>query len=404
MTKTSLIHPSDLLGFSRLAMDATAGLVDVVEAMHLNIAQSPGILGIPLQGPTSGITGLVYRSIRAATGLVGSGIDALLSPLIPLLGERHSPPGREAVLAALNGVMGDHLAATENPLAISMSLRQNGKPLILERRTLARAMPRLSEKLVVLAHGLCLSDLQWTRKGHNHGAELARDLGYTPVYLHYNSGLHISTNGHGFADLVEVLVEQWPVPLEEFVIIGHSMGGMVARSGHHYAARAGYDWPRYLRKIIFLGAPHHGTPLERGGNWVNAAFGLSPYTAALARLGRIRSAGITDLRYGNLVDDDWTGRDRFRPSPDLRCPLPLPEKVKCYAMAAATAKKSRSLTGLLGDGLVPVDSALGRHKDPRRTLAFAKSRRWVGYGLRHFDLLNEPVVYEQIKRWLAGVV
>lgn len=402
MTKTSLIHPSDLLGFSRLAIGATAGLVDVVEAMHLNIARSPGILGTPLQGPTSGITGLVYRSIRAATGLVGSGIDALISPLIPLLGERHSPPGREAVLAALNGVMGDHLAATENPLALSMSLRQNGKPLILERRALARAIPRLSKKLVLLAHGLCMSDLQWTRKGHNHGAALAHDLGYTPVHLHYNSGLHISTNGHGFADLVEILLKQWPVPLEEFVIIGHSMGGMVARSGHHYASAAGYDWPRYLGKIIFLGAPHHGTPLERGGNWVNAVFGLSPYTAALARLGRIRSAGITDLRYGNLVDDDWTGRDRFRPSPDLRRPLPLPKKVKCYAMAAATEEKTRGRPGLLRDGLVPVDSALGRHKDPRRTLPFAKSRQWVGYGLNHFDLLNEPAVYEQIKRWLAG--
>jgi hypothetical protein len=71
-------------------------------------------------------------------------------------------------------------------------------------------------------------------------------------------------------------------------------------------------------------------------------------------------------------------------------------------MAAATGKKTRALTGLLGDGLVPVDSALGRHKDPRRTLAFPKSRQWVGYGLSHFDLLNEPTVYEQIKQWLAS--
>jgi pimeloyl-ACP methyl ester carboxylesterase len=404
MTKTSPIHPSDVLGFSRLAFDATAGLADLVEAMHLNIARKPGILGTPLEGTTRGITGLVYTSIRAVTGLVGSGIDALLSLLIPLLGERHSPPGREAVLAALNGMMGDYLAATGNPLAISMSLRQDGKPLILERRALSRATPRFSKpgnKLLVLAHGLCMNDLQWSRKEHNHGAALARDFGYTPVYLHYNSGLHISTNGHGFADLVETLLEQWPVPVEEFAIIGHSMGGLVARSGYHYAAAAGYDWPRYLRKIVFLATPHHGAPLERGGAWVNAAFGLSPYTAAFARLGRIRSAGITDLRYANLVDDDWTGRDRFRPSPDLRYPLPLPEKVQCYAMAAATGNKTRALTSLLGDGLVPVDSALGRHKDTRRALAFPKSRQWVGYGMSHFDLLNDPAVYQQIKQWLA---
>ena len=405
MAKTSPIHPSDVLGFSRLAFDATTGLVDLVEGMHLNIAHKPGILGTPLQGPTSGITGLVYMSIRALTGLLGSGVDALLSPLVPLLGERHSPPGREAVLAALNGVMGDYLAATGNPLAISMSLRQDGKPLVFERRASARALPRLSKpgnKLLVLAHGLCMNDLQWSRKGHNHGAALARDLGYTPVYLHYNSGLHISTNGRSFADLVEALLEQWPVPLDDFAIIGHSMGGLVARSGYHYATAAGYDWPRRLRQIVFLATPHHGAPLERGGAWVNALTGLSPYTAPFASLGRIRSAGITDLRYGSLLDDDWIGQDRFRPSPDLRRPLPLPDQVHCYAMAAATAKKTRALASLLGDGLVPVDSALGRHEDPRRTLAFPESRQWVGYGLSHFDLLNDPTVYQQIKQWLAG--
>jgi pimeloyl-ACP methyl ester carboxylesterase len=408
MTKTSAVHPSDVLGFSRLAVDATAGLADLVEAMHVNIARKPGILGTPLEGPAGGITGLVYQSIRAINGLVGSGIDALLTPLIPLLGERNSEPQREAVRAALNGVMGDHLAATGNPLAIAMRLRQNGNPLVLERTALAAAIPQFCKpgnKLVLLAHGLCMSDLQWTRNGHNHGhnhgAALARDLGYTPVHLHYNSGLHISTNGRAFANLVETLVDRWPVPVEEIAIVGHSMGGMLARSAYHYATAAGYDWPRYLRKMVFLGTPHHGAPLERGGAWVNTAFGLSPYTAALARLGRIRSAGVTDLRYGNLLDDDWTGRDRFRPTPDLRRPLPLPDKVECYAIAAVAAKKARVLSGWLGDGLVPVDSALGRHKDPQRTLAFPKSRQWVGYGMSHFDLLNEPAVYERLKQWLA---
>jgi len=404
MTKTSPIHPSDLLGFGRLAFDATVGLADLVEAMHLNVARNTGILEPPLQGPTSGITGLVYHSIRAVTGLAGGGMDALLTQLIPLLGERSSPPGREAVLAALNGVAGDYLAATGNPLAISMSLRQDGQPLILERRALTRAIPRQDKpgnRLVILAHGLCMNDLQWLRKGHHHGAALASDLGYTPVHLHYNSGLHISINGRRFAGLVEALLHQWPVPLEEFVIIGHSMGGLLARSGYHYATAAGYDWPRNLSRIVFLGTPHHGAPLERGSAWVNALAGLSPYTAVFARLGRIRSAGITDLRYGNLVDRDWAGHDRFRPSPDLRYLLPLPENVQCYAMAAATRKKPGGLTSLLGDGFVPVDSALGRHQDPRRTLAFPKSQQWVGYGMSHFDLLNEPAVYQQLKEWLA---
>lgn len=402
MPKTSPIHPSDLLGFSRLAIDAASGITDLVEAMHLNIARAPGMLGVPARGSTSGITGLVYESIRGAAALMGAGMDAMLAPIIPLLGERSSPPGREAVLAALNGVMGDHLAATHNPLAISMTLRRGGKPLTLEQRALAAAIPGSGSKLLIVLHGLCMNDLQCRRKGHDHGAALARDLGYTPVYLHYNSGLHVSTNGRAFARLAETLLDQWPAPLEDFAIVAHSMGGLVVRSAYHYGSVAGHDWPRALRKIVFLGTPHHGAPLERGGNWVNLVFGLSPYTAPFARLGRIRSAGITDLRYGNLLDDDWQGRDRFDASPDLRQPVPLPEGVQCYAMAAATGKRTGALTDMLGDGIVPVNSALGRHKDPQRALSFAKSRQWVAYGTNHFDLLSGPAVYQRIQRWLAA--
>jgi hypothetical protein len=401
VAKTNAIHPSDLLGFSRLAVDATAELSALVEALHDNIARAPGIFDTPSEGPASGIAGEVYQCIRSVTGLVGGTIDVFLAPLIPLLAENGSPPEREALLAALNGIMGDYLAATGNPLAIATRLRRRGKPLNLERRALAAAIPRLSGKLVVLAHGLCMNDLGWRRKGHDHGAALARDLGYTPVHLHYNSGLHVSTNGRAFAGLLEALVEQWPVPLESFVILAHSMGGLVARSAHHYATVAGHKWPGRLRDIVFLGTPHHGTPLERIGNVVTAGLHLSPYTDAFARLGEIRSAGITDLRYGNLLDDDWNGRDRFECSGDLRRPLPLPEGVRCYAIAATLDKKGGH-GGLFGDGVVPVDSALGRHEDPRRNLPFAESRQSVVSGRNHFDLLSAAAVYGQIRRWLGG--
>jgi len=400
LPKRSEIHPSDLLGFSRLAVDATVGLSELVEAMHDNIARTPGILDTPSQGPTSGITGLVYESIRSVTGLVGGGIETILAPLVPMLEERKSTPERQAVLAALNGVMGDYFAATDNPLAISIRLRHKGTPLTLEREALAGAIPRLGSKLVVLVHGLCMNDLQWKRKRHNHGAALARDLGYTPVHLHYNSGLHISTNGLAFAKLLETLLEQWPVPLEDFVIIAHSMGGLVSRSAYYYATAAGRTWPQQLRKIVFLGTPHHGTPLERLGNQIIGALDLSPYTNALARLGKIRSAGITDLRYGNLLDDDWYGRDRFEHSGDLRRPMPLPEAVQCYAIAATAEKTGGLDDGLSGDGIVPVDSALGRHEDAAMTLSFAESRQWVGHATNHFDLLSKPAVYEHIKQWL----
>jgi hypothetical protein len=49
---------------------------------------------------------------------------------------------------------------------------------------------------------------------------------------------------------------------------------------------------------------------------------------------------------------------------------------------------------------VPLDSALGRHKLPERTLDFPEHRQWVGYGMNHLDLLNRPEVFVQLKAWL----
>ena len=399
MTKKKLpVHPSDLRGFSRLSIDAVAGLTDVVEAMHHNIAT-----GARQRGPTRGITGLVYASVRGVTRLVGRGLDPSLALLAPALGGGSSSPGREALLAALNGVLGDYLAASANPLAISMRLRRDGRPLAMDAAALAAAIPQASGKLVVLVHGLCMNDLQWNRRGHDHGAALERDLGLTPVYLHYNTGLHISANARELAAALEALSKLWPAPLEELVLIGHSVGGLVLRSACHYGAQAGHHWLRQLRKLVFLGTPHHGAPLERGGNWVDVVLGISPYSAPLARLGKVRSAGITDLRYGNLLDEDWRGRDRFARSRDSRRSVPLPQCVRCYALAATTGKRVGHLRDtLVGDGLVPVSSALGRHRDPRRSLSFPESQQWVGRGMGHLDLLSRPEVYAQIRCWLSA--
>jgi hypothetical protein len=398
MTRNTHVHLSDLAGVNRLATDVTAELADLAEALHKNVTCSPGIRDTPMQEHTNAIAGLVYESVRGVTRLVGGTTDVVLTQLMPIREERSSPE-REAVLAALNGVMGDYLAATRNPLAIPMRLRRNGKPLILKTEDLAAAVPPPRDKLLVLVHGLCMNDLQWTQKGSDFGAALARDLGYTPVHLHYNSGLHTSANGRAFAALIEALLQQWPEPLKEFGILAHSMGGLVSRSAYHYGMAAGQAWPKHLRKLVFLGTPHHGALLERGSNWVNICLGLSPYTAPFARLGKLRSAGITDLRYGNLLDEDWQGLDRFEHAGDLRHPVPLPEGVRCYAVAANIGKKGGDL---FGDGMVPVNSALGRHDDPGLTLSFVPSRQWVGYGMTHWDLLSEPAVYEQIRRWIAS--
>lgn len=401
--RTPSHHLSMLRGATRLALEATQGVTDLVEAMHATISQVPGVIGSVPRTRTTGITGLVYRSIRGVTRLVGSGLDASLAALTPLLGQAPPSPRREALIAALNGVLGDYLAVTANPLAISMHFRQRGEALPLDSADLATALGRPGPRLLVLVHGLCMSDLQWQRQGHDHGAALASDLGFTPVYLNYNSGLHVSTNGQRLARELDALVRAWPVPLDELVLLGHSMGGLVARSAHHYASRAGLAWTKRFTRQVFLGTPHLGAPLERGGHWIEQLLGVSPYTAPLARLGRVRSAGITDLRHGSLLDEDWRDPDQGEHIPRHPTPVPLPPGVASYAIAATQGRRVGDFGDrLLGDGLVPLASALGRHRNPARRLDFPADRQWVAHDTGHLELLNAPEVYAKLREFLSA--
>ncbi len=400
MTHLRPTKSSDLRGAARLATDAIARLSSLVEAMHERIARLPGS-SAPLVGHTSGITGLVYRIIRGVTRVSGGSVDAMLGFVAPALGSYEAGRERDAIVAALNGVLGDHLVASRNPLAAAMEFRHAGCALPLERAALTGALPAAGGQLLVLVHGLCMNDLHWQRNGHDHGAALARELGWTPVYLRYNSGQHVSINGAAFAQMMERLVDAWPQPLRRVAIVGHSMGGLVARSALQYAGRANLRWRERLGDLVFLGTPHHGAPLERAGHWLVLLLGAMPYAAPIARLGRVRSAGITDLRHGNLLDDDWAGRDRFGQSGDCRQFVPLPEDVRCFALAASLSELGGTMKErLLGDGLVPVDSALGRHADPARTLVFTEDMQWIGYGMNHLDLLGRSEVYAKVREWL----
>ncbi len=405
MAKTPRSHVDDLRGATKLAVEATTSVTDLVQAMHVTIAGGPDLLGRPLAGPARLITGLVYGTIRGVTKIVGTGIDAALAQLAPLLGE--SAPGveREAVLAVLNGVLGDYLSETKNPLAIQMRLFHDGHPLELESSALRAALPHAGKRLLVLVHGSCMNDRQWTRQGHDHGAKLANDHGYTPVYLHYNSGLHVSANGRAFADLLEQLVRAWPEPVDEIAILGHSMGGLVARSACHFADAAHLTWRPLLQKLVCIGTPHHGAPLERGGSWVDLLLGVSRYSAPLARLGKIRSAGVTDLRFGSVLDEHWEGRDRFAFAGDSRRELTLPAGVKCYALAGTTSPDPGPGAApgekLSSDGMVPVDSALGRHASPELTLLFPEAHTAIAYGTSHLQLLDRAAVYDTLHAWLS---
>jgi pimeloyl-ACP methyl ester carboxylesterase len=381
---------SDIRGVTRMAIDATDAITDVVETMHRTIQLRPGPLGASASDRPSGITGLVYRSVRRGIRLVGQAIDASLAPLALLLPEGESSTALDAYRSAANGVYGDYLARTGNPLAIDMSFRYRGRHVDLHHPTWVSeqhsAVTPVS-KLLVLVHGLCMNDRQWNRDGHDHGAALANEFGYLPLYLRYNSGLHIASNGRAFAEMLEALIGNRATPIQELVIMGHSMGGLVARSACDYGRRAGHAWPKCLRKLVFLGTPHHGAPLERGGHGLDLLMDLSPYSIPFTRLSRARSVGITDLRHGAISAGQHA--------------VPLPAGVKCYAAAAMrTAKRSKLSERLVGDGLVPLDSALGRHRDATKALLIPKNRQWVGYGMGHRELLSHADVYAQVRRWL----
>jgi hypothetical protein len=428
----SHLHPSDLRGLAQLATRGTLGVTGLAEKVQGNVYKTvaaplgaagrafvdraAGASGVK----KAGITGLVYGSVKGLTRLAGGAVDTVLSQVASRTSVPASSPQREAMLAVLNGVLGDQLLDTGNPLAITMSLRHQGQSLPLDKAALAQHLPQATGKILVLVHGLCMNDLQWRGEaaqtsGHDYATRLARELGYTPVDLHYNSGLHTAVNGGQFAALLEGLIKAWPQEVQTLSLLTHSMGGLVARGACHSAATGGLQWLGRLKHLIFLGTPHHGAPLEKVGNWVDTVLGSNPMTRPFAKIGQIRSAGITDLRYGHVLPTDGQAADRFEAGPDTRPLLPLPAGVPCFAVAATLAAASAELYGLapqagklgnvlaqtLGDGLVPLSSALGQHAEAGRSLDFAPDAQWIAFETGHIALLHSPAVFGQIRRWLA---
>ena len=381
--RRSVGHPlKDLHGAVRLAVDGTRGVVDVVESMHGTVQRWTLPVGRPAAERTFGITGLVYRRLRKNVDWVGGSLDAALAPWIRLVPETsRSPRGRDVVLAALNGVWGDHLDATNNPLALPMSVSwpEDRSPSDAER----------GGRLLVLVHGLCMDGGGWTtRGGHDHGAAISDAAGMTPLYLQYNSGLPVADNGRSLTGLLEAALQSWPQPVEQVTLLGYSMGGLVARSACRYAELEGHGWRSKLSKLITLGTPHLGSPVERGGAWLDGALEVSAYSAPLARLTRRRSAGIADLGHGNVTDTD-------------REVVPLPDGVRCYALAAVQESAKADSGRPPGDGLVPVDSALGRDPDSIRNLDFPKEHRAVVRGVSHLGLVGSRAACEHMIGWAA---
>lgn len=390
---------NDLRHGSRLIIDAVHGVTDMVEHMHRTIARVAPITGAATPERMRGISGLVYRSVRGVTSAVGVGLDTALARLDPMLGEETTSARRDALVAVLNGVLGDHLFDSGNALGIDMQVRQEGRALRLEHGALATQFAPAGGKLLLMVHGLCMSERQWRRDGHDHGAALAAEFGYTPLYLFYNSGRRIADNGHDLSQQLQRLVDAWPVPVTELSVLAHSMGGLVTRSALHQAQAAGYSWPNVLGSLICLGTPHHGAALERAGNWVTSVASASPYSAPLARIGALRSAGIKDLRRGSISDNDNVHADHQ--NADTTAFIALPSGLRCFVLAGSRQKRpAKSARNPVGDGLVSVQSALGQHPDPARCLQVPELHRAVHYDVNHMQLLSSDTVFQQVRTWL----
>lgn len=402
-TQQSSSSRSDLQGLNYLVTEAIVNITTIVESLHHRINRVSGLLGHPAKERTSGISGGVYKGVRGLAKLIGHAIDVPLAVLNRAYTKEPNSPAIKALRAALNGILGDYLVSQNNPLSIDMHLSFQGKPLNSADldRVLERAVEENQGRLLLMIHGLCMNDLQWTKDGHDHGQMLAQELGVTPLYLNYNSGQHISFNGQQLSALLEDMIQRSPAPLS-INILAHSMGGLIARSAIHFDQNHDKRWHKNVAKAVFLGTPHHGAPLEKTGNWLDLLLGTHPYTAPFTKLIQIRSRGITDLRHGNLTHKDEQPRNRFDFVRDNREPIALPDGIECYTIAGSigTSDKFHKIN-VIGDGLVTVDSALGRHETKTHTLLFPTHRQAHLKAVNHLQLLGSDRVYDLLRKWLA---
>jgi triacylglycerol lipase len=313
--------------------------------------------------------------------------------------------------SVVNASHGDFLAARGNRLAIAMGLRHRGRELPIRRDALAEALPDATGKLAVFVHGLGCTEWEWCFRAHDHygdaettfGTLLGRDLGYTPLYLRYNSGLHVSENGRRLAQLLTELCAAFPRPVEQIALLGHSMGGLVARSAAHYGAQGGAPWIDRLGHVVCIATPHLGAPLEKGVNLLASLLRRLDSAGATvpARILDSRSAGIKDMRFGYVVDEDWRDRDPDAPLEDHRRDVAFVDSATyCFVAASITRDPDHPLGRLVGDALVRLPSAAGRAPEPGRHIPFHLGH--VVGGLHHLQLQNHPDVYPVIRGWLAA--
>jgi pimeloyl-ACP methyl ester carboxylesterase len=401
---------SDIRAVGDLAGEASSVLTTLVRGMHTGISSrvfdSIGPPAIPTRTIHDGLTRAIYsgvdRGILGAAHIAGIVAAELWGNEADEALESRTD-STAAVIAAVNGIYGDALTEQESPLAGAMVVRCGDKSVALTSDDLAEAFPAATNRVAVFVHGWCLTEQSWFRRpgegedGRTYGERLHDDLGYSPVFLRYNTGLHVSVNGRTLAEILETLHDRWPVPITELVLVGHSMGGLVARSACHYGTELQHAWANAVSRVVCLGSPHLGADLEKGVNVASWALAMLPETRSIATFLNTRSDGVKDLRFGACRDEDWLDadpdeflRDRCHETPFL------PHASYHFVSSTVTPP----LLGIIaGDHLVRSKSAAGLGKS--RRIPFESELGLTLSGLNHFDLLNHPLVYTKLRYWLA---
>ncbi len=402
-------QPNEVRALSRLGFDELrrfpGGIGDMQSAVSDRVFRAVGWGAKPTEFIYHGVTRRVYGALSGAVGLVGRGADTALERA--RVGEERLlsvTPWGSGVIAAIDGLIGDQLEQEQSVLHEPMSVRVDGQVVAPEAEALAAGFPNATPRVVVFVHGLMGTEFPWRlaagSRGGTYGSRLAHDLGFTPVYVRYNTGRHISENGRSLSELLEQLVRAWPVEVRQIALVGHSMGGLVSRSACCCAGEEGARWVRDVTHVVSLGTPHMGAPLAQAVHWFSAGLSAVPETKPFGTFLRRRSAGIRDLRQGSLVDEDWRERDpdELRAAACREVPL-LEGAAHHFVSASITSSESSPVGRLLGDTLVLEPSASGRSRN-RRIPFRAEHGLHVGH-THHIALLNHPAVYERLRLWIA---
>ena len=425
-------------GFVDLVFDLVEETTNLVQRTHDAVVERSARRFAPIEPATStakvvtgvetAISGGVFESIRMINGITRFTVNALAD--VAEAGLDHASDSDDLDLAtpiqssaagtaswyvdylqaSLNGFWGDYLSRRNSRLDLGMTLRHHGRRLPATPEAFAAALPNPTNKVCVFVHSLAATEWLWSLSSQEHygdpdvtfGTRLRDDLGFTPIYLRYNTGRHISENGRALAKLLTEALDAYPVPVEEIALVGHSMGGLVVRSAAHYAGEHEEPWVAHLRHVACIGAPHLGAPLEKAVNLLTGV--LKNVEAAGAQVPAAlldsRSAGVKDLRYGYTVDEEWAGKDPDQVFADARRNVPLVDGVGYYFLAATISRDPEHPLGqLLGDLMVRLPSASGEAPEHARRIDFSSGA--VFPGMNHVHIANHPDVYEALRDLLA---